>query len=464
MSLPGLVRGIVAWALLTLAAAPAVAETSSAGTPWSASAVIERRALPDGTRLVIHPDPSAATVAVCAIKDRFRRFPTHPDLGNRLEQRGGLESEEGSTWCVTLPASEARLAVSTAASLWKREWPEADAQKSEGDPDGSYCLFRLQQLVLQGTERPGLARDGARKSKTQPGAIAIAGNVRLDSALALVEQYFEKPLIPGDPGAPPWVPRQTTERLSVLVDATVSPRIHAGWAIPEAGPDAAAALSVALEIWANGSGARLPRALGGLRGISRETHTLAIDLPGGQIIGLWANLSSNSSADRFFRFVDGSLRRLRLSLPSAAELRRAKTRVLLRAAREWEDPGERARRLAEYEFARGDARRFVAEYESVGRVTARAVRDVAAAHLVETRRSIVEAYPRLWPPDDPRLQGYRLYTAETGDTLQSVATRFRASVAALARANDLDATRADRLLSPGQGIWVPGASLVPASH
>lgn len=463
MSSRALARSPIAWALITLAAGPTAAQTGG-DSGWPAAAVIERRASSDGTRVVLNPDPTAATVAVCAIKDGLRRVPPHPELESRLEQRGGRQSEEGPTWCVTLPASEAALAVSAVTDLWRREWPGPDPQKSEGDPDGSSCLLRLEQLVLEGEGPPSGAARKATTSERKPGAIAISGNVALDSTLALVEKRLGTLVNPAASVPSPWVPHQTTERLSVLVNAPVSPRIHAGWAIPEAGPDAAAALSVALEIWANGPGARLPRVLGGLRGISRETHALAIDLPGGQIVGLWAILSSTSSADRFLRFVDGSMRRLRLSLPSAAELRRAKTRVLLRAAREWEDPGKRARRLAEYEFARGDARRFVAEYEGVDRVTARAVRDVAAAHLVETRRSIVEAYPRLWPPDDPRLQGYRLYTAENGDTLQSVATRFGASIAALARANDLDATRTDRLLSPGQGIWVPGSALARPPH
>lgn len=422
-----------------LRAASSRAEADGRLGDWARSAVIERRVLSDGTRVLLNPDPTVSSVAVCVEKDG--EVPAHPQIDLGLERRGGEGSVRDSIFCAAIAGGAVRYAMSAAAEVWKQRWVTRETGDDGASPRGP--LDRIREIALEGTEKT---------APVAPACITIAGNVALSAALALVEDLFGKTREAPSPGAHSWAIHQTSERLSVLANGASTPQIHAGWALPDSGADGEAAQSIAFDIWIGGPGSRLQSALGGLRGLTREVHGFSIDILGGRISGVSAELSSRSSVDRVFRFVDGSLRRLRLAVPTRAEVRRARARLALRILEDWDNPVARARRLSRKELTRGDARRVLAEYEGLWNVTPAAVREVAAAHLLETRRTTVEAYPKLWPPDDPRLQRYRLYTAEDGDTLESIATRFGASITALCRANDLEPKRK---LAAGQGIWVP---------
>jgi hypothetical protein len=162
--------------------------------------------------------------------------------------------------------------------------------------------------------------------------------------------------------------------------------------------------------------------------------------------------TTRSSLDRIRRFVDGTLKQLRLVGPTRGEVERARSRLLLDSLHAFESPVSRAARLLVYERARGDARRFVDETVALSSVTPERVRRAAAEKLVDARRTTVEEYPPLWPADDARVATHQLYTIAKGDTLETIARRFRVDVARLARANDLDPKRA---LTPGQPLWIP---------
>jgi hypothetical protein len=124
----------------------------------------------------------------------------------------------------------------------------------------------------------------------------------------------------------------------------------------------------------------------------------------------------------------------------------------------WEDPETRAKTLAEYELVTGDAEQFARELESVTRVKAERVRSTAHELLTDAHRTTIETYPALWPADDPALAHHQLYTVAAGDTLGTVAARFHADPARLARDNDLDPRYRPM---PGQPLWIAPATPVP---
>ena len=175
-------------------------------------------------------------------------------------------------------------------------------------------------------------------------------------------------------------------------------------------------------------------------------------LPGGTLAGLYVAPSPRVSIDRLRRFVDGSLKQLRLVGPSRRELGRAKGRLLLDLYGTWQAPVALGRLLASYELTRGGAARAPGDVRALERVTALDVARAAGRALVDARRTTVEIYPPSWPADDPRVARQRLYTIADGDTLTAIAARFHVSIAAIARANDLDPKYA---LTPGQPLWIP---------
>jgi LysM repeat protein len=162
-------------------------------------------------------------------------------------------------------------------------------------------------------------------------------------------------------------------------------------------------------------------------------------------------MTPNRSVDRARRFVDGTIKQLRLVGPTAREVARAVARLQRRAFEVPEDPESRADALARYELVTGDARRVYEETDSVGTMTAERVRRTAYSIVTDAHRTTVESYPALWPTEDPTVLHHQLYTVASGDTLGSVATHFHVDTARLARDNDIDPRYQ---FVPGQPLWI----------
>jgi predicted Zn-dependent peptidase len=237
-----------------------------------------------------------------------------------------------------------------------------------------------------------------------------------------------------------------------VVEAPVAaPAVRYGWAFPSGSPDDRAALGVALEILAGSGGGRLYRLVVS-RGLARRAEAWSLPLPGGVLGGVSLELNTRFSIDRLRRFVDGTLKQLRLVGPSRREFAIAYEKLRREALTTWEDPSARAARLAVYELSGCPADQWLEELKSLDSMTADSIRRFARTHFLDSRRTTVETFPPLWPNDDPRLARARLYTVAEGDTAVGLAERFHVPLATLLRENDLDPKYA---LVVGQPIWLP---------
>jgi predicted Zn-dependent peptidase len=245
---------------------------------------------------------------------------------------------------------------------------------------------------------------------------------------------------------------QSSERLSVLEDATHDPTVFTGWTVASADDLDRASLAAALELLAGRGRPRLFRILVRERSLSHRVEPWTANVGGNVLAGVTFDLSSRASVDRARRFLDGSIKQLRLVGPSRGEVDRARSRLELDALFRWEDLRTRARDLALSELEAGDAGALARRAASLDAVSPETIRHLAHDHFVEGARTTVEVYPPLFPYDDPRLLRHAMYTVAAGDTLAAIALRFHSSVAAIARANDLDPKYS---LAVGQGLWIP---------
>jgi hypothetical protein len=360
-----------------------------------------------------------------------------PAWALEIAKRGGTVSDEPlslrRSWCATVPTPELGFALFWAARVGSSS-RHAEPPAEPGDATLA-LVTRLERIALGGAA-PG----------TPAFVLSVVSSRPAAEVLPLVERHFR--VDPAHAGRESAVPRQSSERFAVVTADLALPLVHTGWVTADGGPGRSAALAVALDVLGE---ERLPKTLVA-RSLARRVEAWAGGAPGSALAGFAIEPGSKTSVDRVRRFVDGTLKQLRLVGPSAGETSRAARRLELRAAQIWEHPLLRARELALHELTRGDAREWLAEVAALRAVAPEAVRGVAHSQLVDARRTTVEAYPPLWPADDPRVRGHRLHTVVKGDTLFDLSRRFGVPVAAIARANDLDP---GRVLSPGQGLWIP---------
>ncbi|HVW29040.1 MAG TPA: LysM peptidoglycan-binding domain-containing protein [Polyangiaceae bacterium] len=401
-------------------------------------------------RLVVAPRDEALSLSVCVAPVRQRLDAA---LALAIAERGGEASRAAidgvDVLCGALPSSELPFAVWFATHVVSAERAardgepdDADAETSGGAVDPS--LVRAAAIALEG------ATD---ETASLPArfVVTLAGRVERTAAEQLAAARFDvtRPREPASRPAP-MKPQQTTERMSALDADVASPFARYAWVVPE-GSDDEAAIRVALEVLGGGEQARLPRLFQGTH-LGKRAEAWELHVPGGTLSGLLIEPRARVSIDRIRRFVDGALKQLRLVGPSRRELARAKQRLLLDAYRTWEDPVALARLLASYELVRGGAERARSAILALSRVTPRDVSRAVQRSLVDARRTTIEVYPPSFPADDPRVAAQKLYTVVASDTLARIAERFHVSVAAIARANDLDPKYG---LSEGQPLWIP---------
>jgi hypothetical protein len=442
--------------LFVLTARPAIAAPSDT---LPESAIAMRLVAGDGTTLIVSPEPGAAIVAACVAGGRTgpgEREDSVMDgeLRRDLARRGGdallVDTGALSTVCVAAPTRELAFVVFAArriqAGIARKSGraPLSAPEESDNDsaPGEGGALLRLQNVALEGSE---LQLQGARDGLV----IAVSGAV----TAADVTAVSRKDLVADDirRSFGPLRTRQSSERLSVVETPGPSPRTAYAWLVPDTSAEDAAALAVSAEILSGPGKSRLP-ALLVERSLARRVTFAVTPVPGATLASVFVESTTRTSIDRVRRFVDGSLKQLRLVGPTRGEVQRARARLMVRSLATWEDPVRRAAALLAHELLRGDARRLLDETRALAGVTPERVRRVFAERFVDARRTTIEEYPPLWPADDARLSGYELHTIEPTDTLENLARRFRIAVTSLARANDLDPRRA---LTPGQPLWIP---------
>jgi hypothetical protein len=402
---------------------------------------------------VVSPIPDAASLAVCAAP-----VPIDLDAAWQLElaKRGGEPSRASvdgvATWCFSLPPSELRFGLWSSARV-RQSTRAASVSGSRGDFSFDPSLARAAALALEGANGTPLVDGDGTTAASSPSrfTVVVTGAVDVAEAETLSVEYFGAAADEPRSARPePWRPQQTTERMAAMQGDVASPRARYTWLTPEGSRDETG-IRIALEVLGGGVRARLPRLFADTH-LGKRAEAWAVHLPGGMLSGLVVEPSTRVSIDRLRRFVDGALKQMRLVGPSRRELVRARSRLLLDAYRTWEDPLALGRLLASYELSRGGAARAPGDVTALERVTTLDVIRAVLAGLTDARRTTVEIYPPAWPADDPRVAKQKLYTVADGDTLAAIALRFRVTVAALARANDVDPKYA---LSPGQPLWIP---------
>jgi hypothetical protein len=437
---------LVALATVTDAAAAAPVERAS---PFPASAVVERHGVGMGATVVVSPAPESAAFALCVNRGGLA------DLWSKnvdLYRRGGEATERITatvrTSCVVVPRGAADFALSLVASTLLTEATSLPLEEGT-------ALARVRALSLEGTttETSPPSSTGAPSASPPPRTvIALVGGARAEDGLAAAVLRLGPANESRLPTAPSLAIAQTTERLSVTDAPIGAPRAVYAWLTPDVGAAEAATLNVLSEILTGGEKSRLLRLLLGERHLARAAVGAFVAVPGGTLSCVFVESTTRTSIDRVRRFVDGTLKQLRLVGPTRGEVERARERLTRNALETWEDPVRRAASLAAAESVRGDAHRVLDDARALSRVSPENVRRVVAERFVDAHRSTVEEYPPLWPADDARLARYVLYTVTQDDTLETVAKHFRVSVTNLARANDLSP---QHRLTPGQGLWVP---------
>ena len=405
---------------------------------WSHLA-LERRELGNATVLVVSPEPDAATIAAClGVVEATGRTTVSCDAAPAVELTTVVERLKSRT--ASAPASD----PSTAPHESEAKPLGASEANDTGDRVRDQATQRAVALALEGSRAPDRASERR--------VLVVAGPVTVTDAAAVATKLFDADGAVPPPPAPPLVFHQTSERLTVLDAELTTPLVRTAWLVSETTPEEDAALRLAFDLLAARRSSRLHRLLVHERSLSHFAESWRVTLDGGELLGVGFDLSSRASVDRARRFVDGTLKQLRLVGPAPVEFDRARAHLELDALLSWERLETRARDLVEAEVTAGNAARLLARNAALAGLTRDTVRRISGARLLDSRRTTVEVYPALWPVDDPRLSRHSLYTVVAGDTLDTLAARFHVTVAQIARANDLDPRYG---VSVGQPLWIP---------
>jgi hypothetical protein len=432
-----------------------------AGPGWGHPPNRNAEPQPD-VRLVVERREGASSIALCAASRTGLRAATLEEE-RLVHARGGILHREpgrdvpwdvdragnderdapgdsagmpAAVRCVSLPVSELPL------GLWLgRQWTGA----RDGSP-------------------PRTARARARTRLAELASPETASRVDLGAVIAIVGELDPSEVLAGiGPGAslhvrappPPNTDRQRSERLSVLRDTRIeAPEVHIGYPLSGASPADLASLGVIAAILGASPSSRLPSLVVRRRG--RATHAFAwFDAPAGvPLLGLSVTIAVHSTVDRVERFIEGTLKQLRLVGPSARELAAGQRTFVNRLLHLVEPPDGHARLLAQLALC-GAAIGPVSELvEHARRTTPERVRETVKRYLVATRRSVVEVYPPDWPIDDPTLSDFTLYTVVEGDTWQELGKRFGVPASEILRANEFDPRYRP---TPGEALWIPPA-------
>ncbi|MEN9580268.1 MAG: hypothetical protein RJA70_3277, partial [Pseudomonadota bacterium] len=485
---------------------PPTAEATPAASTLRLRVV--RSTLANGLRVVLNPDPLSSSVAVAVTynvgsKDEefgqsgFAHLFEHMMFqgsrnvekgahSNWIAARGGRSnattSKDRTTFFEVLPAGELELAL----------WLEADrmddlavnrenfenqraiaTEEYRTKYSGSVYApgyVRLQQLVFQGYwpyEHPtiGLLQDldAARYSWVRPfhevyyapnnAVLSVSGNFDIERASALIDKHFGR--LRPNPDSHEFqrlerLPRQNSERLSVLVDVNAqSPGVYYGYRISARGTRTHRALELATRVLAGGDSSRLHQSLviEKAAATSVAAWTAGNNDPDALVIRLI--LSPLSTVDTAQHWLDGELKRLRLISPSDAELSRAKHRMRLQLLRELETTQGRAVRLGDHEISFGDATLLEGELRAYDDITNADVREAASQFLQDTRRSIVEIYPPGWARDIGPVEVTKTHVVRAGETLIRIAAQYGTTAEVLAKQNGISLKKP---IVPGQRL------------
>jgi predicted Zn-dependent peptidase/LysM repeat protein len=464
----------------------------------SATGAVQRYTLPNGLRVVLNPVPGRSSAAVCVtylagsgleqeghsgvatlvqqLMTQGSRNVGPNDHARLVTERGGdwhnAVTEEVASYCTEVGSSELPLVF----------WLEADRMGQPALNKDSFerqraltfdehrltfahdvrqrGLTRLHELVFQRHwpyEHPsiGFRQDLAAAEYTQAKAfvsdfyaadnavISVVGTFDEPAVRAWIEQYFAA--LPGAARKPqrgnstaPTFARQTSERLSVLEERSLNaPVVFYGWRIPGANTRENRALQIAAYVLGNAQTGRLRNDLLYNESLAAEVECSTYNLRDAGLLRVQVNLHRRSSVDAMQKALEKQLTAMKFVGPSQAELERAKTTLAARRVAANQRVLSRARELGRFEGVYGDPELLDRESEAFASLTVSDVRAAAAKYLLDTRRSIVELYPRGWVRDVGPPVITKTYIVQPGDNLTRIASRYGTTPEQLAKQNGL---------------------------
>lgn len=456
---------------------------------------IERFTLDNGLRVVLNPDDTLPAVSVAVVYDVGSRneqlgrsgfahlFEHMMFQGSRNVEKGehfkliaarggkanGTTNKDRTNYFQTLPPNELELAL----------WLEADRMGSLAVNQANfenqravvteeyrmryssraYALgyHRLHQLVFQGYwpyEHPTIGfledLDTARFSWLKRfheayyvpnnAVLAISGAFEPEEAERLVNKHFAS--LRPNPNLPRFDPplqaTQTSERLSVIVDANAkTPAAYYGFRIPPANTREHRALELVTRVLTGGESSRLHQSLVIEKAAAQSVASWTSFHRGPDALTIRLIVSPMSSIDKAQHWLDGELKRIRSIGPSAGELRKARVGIQASILRLLETSRGRATALGRFETFWQDATLLNGELTAYDDITPSEVRQVAAKYLLDTRRSIVEVYPPGWVRDIGPTVVTRTHVVKKGENLIRIARRYATTAEKLAKQNGI---------------------------
>lgn len=454
---------------------------------------IERYTLANGMRVVLNPIPDHPTVGVCMtyrvgsadevegqsgyahlfehLMFQGTRNVASGDHFRLLAERGGranaTTTQDQTSYYTDLPSGQLALALWLEADRQQRLSLARSGFESQRDvvleeyrkryTNRAYRkgLLRLHELVFQrywpyehptiGYRREVVAAefDWAKQFYEEyygpnNAVLSIAGGFDPTEARALIEQYFAPASVRPRPESdlPHVLPRQTSERLSVIVDHNAKrPGVFYGWRIPEARTPENRALVLAARILAGGETGLLKRELVLEGALANRVSSFTSGHRGPDAFNVFVQLASRATVDAMQKRFEQVLNRLRIQGPSDDQVERARQAIKQEWLTDMQRARNRARALGKLEALWGDATEIGDEMTAYDDITRSDVRAAAAKYLIDTKRSIVEVYPPGWVRDIGPPIITKTYIVEPGDNLTRIAARYGTTPEAIAKQN-----------------------------
>lgn len=417
---------------------------------------LERVTLENGLRVVLAADRRSPTIALSITYDIGSRLEERGHAGHvqllsqlmlqgsanvargeharLITSRGGtfssMVNSEVMTFTTVLPSRELPLALWLEVDRMKslvltNEGFEAEraltaeaARRALSGQVFAPARQRLRELVFQANwpyehASTGLAADiesaqlDGLKEMYEAGCtpnnavLTIVGDFDTDRAMQLVRRFFETARR-RDRGTVPSIttmPDQTSQRSSVLEDTrTEEAAFLFGWAIPAARSEDRAALQIAAEIIAGGSGSRLAQHLVREKAMGSQISATIDRTRAQDLLAIEVRVADGQKRAEVEKLVDAEIDSLAKNGPTDAELSRARNSLEVSTLRSLESLESRARELSWTEMLHGDASLLKADVEQLGSVGREKVRAAVARYLTPSRRTLVEVVP---PPGRP---------------------------------------------------------------